>query len=44
MAKNESLHKAREAKQDEYYTQISDIERELVHYEEHFRDKVVFCN
>ncbi len=44
MAKNESLHKAREAKQDEYYTQISDIERELVHYEEHFQDKVVFCN
>lgn len=44
MAKNESLHKAREAKQDEYYTQISDIERELAHYEEHFRDKIVFCN
>ncbi len=44
MAKNESLHKAREAKQDEYYTQISDIERELAHYEEHFCDKIVFCN
>lgn len=44
MAKNENLHKAREAKQDEFYTQISDTERELCHYEEHFRDKIVFCN
>ncbi len=44
MARNESLHKASVAKQDEFYTQIADIERELVHYEEHFRDKVIFCN
>ena len=44
MAKNESLHKASVAKQDEFYTQISDIERELVHYEDHFRGKVIFCN
>ncbi len=38
------LAKAKEAKQDEFYTQLPDIEKELVHYQEHFRDKVVFCN
>ena len=44
MAKNESLHKAKSAKQDEFYTQRVDIENELHHYAEHFRDKVVYCN
>jgi hypothetical protein len=38
------LHKAREAKKDEFYTQLSDIEKELSHYKEHFIGKVVFCN
>ena len=41
---NENLNKARDAKNDEFYTQLSDIERELVHYREHFKDKVVYCN
>ncbi len=44
MAKNASLKKASKAKQDEFYTQLSDIEAEIRHYKEHFRDKVIFCN
>lgn len=44
MAKNSSLGKARDAKKDEFYTQLSDIEKELRHYKEHFRGKTVFCN
>lgn len=41
---NKNLHKANQAKKDEFYTQLTDIERELGHYKEHFKDKVVFCN
>ena len=44
MAGNKSLSNAKRAKKDEFYTQLSDIENELRHYKEHFRDKVVFCN
>lgn len=44
MAKNDNLHKAKEAKNDEFYTQIGDIEKELKHYKEHFKGKTVFCN
>ena len=29
---------------DEFYTQLSDIERELRHYTSHFKGKTVFCN
>jgi hypothetical protein len=43
-AQNDNLHKANTAKKDEFYTQLKDIERELKHYKEHFKDKVVFCN
>lgn len=42
--KNRSLHKAKTAKQDEFYTQLSDIEKELMHYKRHFKNKVVLCN
>ncbi len=42
--KNANLHKAKKAKKDEFYTQLSDIERELSHYKEHFRGKTVLCN
>ena len=38
------LAQAKDAKQDEFYTQLTDIEKELRYYTEHFRDKVVFCN
>ncbi|MFH0988002.1 MAG: adenine-specific methyltransferase EcoRI family protein [Parcubacteria group bacterium] len=41
---NKNLHKANKAKKDEFYTQLSDIEKELGHYEKHFKGKVVFCN
>ena len=41
---NANLHKAKDAKQDEFYTQISDIEQELRHYTRHFAGKVVYCN
>lgn len=40
----ELLDKAKKNKADEYYTQLSDIESELRHYKEQFRNKVVFCN
>jgi len=43
-SQNENLHKAKSAKKDEFYTQLSDIEKELKHYKEHFRGKVVLCN
>lgn len=41
---NANLHKAKTAKNDEFYTQLSDVSKELLHYKEHFKDKVVFCN
>ena len=42
--KNENLHSAKKSKNDEFYTQLSDIEKELSHYKNHFKDKVVYCN
>jgi hypothetical protein len=42
--KNSNLHKAKTEKNDEFYTQLTDIEKELKHYREHFRGKVIFCN
>jgi len=41
---NTKLTQAKKNKKDEFYTQLSDIERELKHYKEHFKDKVVYCN
>ena len=41
---NKNLHKAKNAKKDEFYTQLPDIERELKHYKKHFKGKVVLCN
>lgn len=41
---NEDLRKANKAKKDEFYTQLADIEKEVRHYAEHFRDKTVLCN
>ena len=43
-ANNKNLHKAKNAKNDEFYTQLTDIEKELMHYKEHFKDKIVYCN
>ena len=44
MASNKTLAKAKEDKNDEYYTQLSDIENELKHYRHHFKDKIILCN
>jgi len=41
---NANLHKAKDQKNDEFYTQLPDIERELNHYEEQLKGKVIFCN
>ena len=41
---NKNLNKAKEAKEDEFYTQLEDINNELRHYREHFRGKTVLCN
>ena len=42
--KKKNLQQARTAKKDEFYTQLSDIERELMHYKKHFAGKSVLCN
>ena len=42
--KNSNLGAAKSAKKDEFYTQLTDIEKELRHYKQHFRDKTVLCN
>tara|TARA_Y100000310_G_scaffold326891_1_gene392433 strand:- start:343 stop:1245 length:903 start_codon:yes stop_codon:yes gene_type:complete len=41
---NKNLGKAKNAKEDEFYTQLPDIEKELGHYKDHFKDKIIFCN
>lgn len=41
---NKSLKKAKFSKQDEFYTQLLDIERELKHYKRHLKGKVIYCN
>ena len=41
---NLNLRSAKTDKKDEFYTQLSDIEKELKHYKNHFKDKVVLCN
>ena len=43
-ALNRNLHQAKNAKKDEFYTKLSDIENELKHYKAHFKNKVVYCN
>lgn len=43
-ASNSSLGAARRAKNDEFYTQLTDIEKELRHYKDHFKGKSVLCN
>ena len=44
MSWSDNLRKAKNVKNDEFYTQLADIEKELSHYKEHFKDKIVFCN
>lgn len=44
MSKNKSLHAAKIAKNDEFYTQIVDIENELKYYKDHFKGKMIYMN
>ena len=41
---NANLTKAKKAKCDEFYTQLTDIEKEMRHYKDFFKGKVVYCN
>ena len=41
---NKNLNAAKVAKKDEFYTQLSDIERELQHYWQYFKGKTILCN
>lgn len=43
-ATNDGLKQAKKNKNDEFYTQLCDIESELKHYKHHFKNKVVYCN
>lgn len=43
-ATNNLLQKAKKSKNDEFYTQFSDIEKELQYYKSHFENKIVYCN
>ena len=44
MAGNKNLQNANKNKKDEFYTQLTDIEKELRHYKDHFKGKTIFCN
>ena len=39
---NKNLKSANRAKSDEFYTQLSDIEKELGNYKDHLKNKVIF--
>lgn len=42
--KNSDLNQAKKAKKDEFYTQLSDIEKEMKYYKDHFKGKTIYCN
>ena len=44
MRTNKELHKARKEKNDEFYTLLTDIEKELIHYTDMFVGKTIYCN
>ena len=44
MSKNSDLSKANKNKNDEFYTSLTDIEKEMKYYKDYFKDKIVFCN
>lgn len=44
MAINTNLYQAKSAKNDEFYTQFTDVSKELLYYKHHFKDKIVLCN
>ena len=44
MSNHINLDKAKQAKNDEFYTKLTDIEKELMHYKEMFVGKTIYCN
>lgn len=44
MAGNKNLNSAKTARKDEFYTQLTDIEKEMRYYRKHFKGKTVLCN
>lgn len=44
MSNHGNLNNAKKAKNDEFYTQLSDCAEELRHYRDHFKGKIIFCN
>ena len=44
MAGNRNLNSAKTARKDEFYTQLTDIEKEMRYYRKHFKGKTVLCN
>lgn len=44
MGNNETLRDANQRKNDEFYTQLTDIEKEMKFYRDYFKDKVILCN
>lgn len=44
MVKNSNFAAAKKAKNDEFYTQLADIEKDLAHYKEQLQGKVILCN
>lgn len=41
---NQRLHNAKKARNDEFYTQLNDIQLEISHYKKEFKNKIVLCN
>ena len=39
-----NLRLAHKVKNDEFYTRLEDIEKELMHYKRFFKDKIIYCN
>ena len=44
MSDNKNLTAAKRIKNDEFYTRLEDIEKELANYKEYFKDKIIYCN
>lgn len=43
MSKNKNLIEAKKAKNDEFYTRYEDIEKEVVHYKDQLKGRIVYC-
>lgn len=41
--KNDKLHKAKRGKNDGFYTRLEDIEKEIVHYKDNLKNKIIYC-